>query len=668
MRLFLLAALTILPGSWLTFGISLDELSWQTRLALGAALSPIILGIQLCLLRILHVDFASAVLIILFVNLPCLILVMRRLPNINLPGLRTSFWVASVILSSLVGLMLTLWIFIPNFRTVSWHALLHTDIVYLIARNPFLPEEPDMANVALAAPWMDHVYWSITGWLTDWPPTILYPITNIIWLIITFVLGYELAAQGLGLQSSTALLSAGLTFVGTNVVGAVAYLVTGKWEFLGDIRYTPLIGKYFNFDIMPFAFALIIGLSLVCVVILERNTRRLWSFVPMLLIAIGLVYPVLFPVGCLLVTFTLLLLWEATRNNPQDSRQAWLPLFIGSILSVVVFLAYLQVLTSDRSVSTYHIHTLDRFKTNTRFAVVALLPFFVIGAPFILKGVLGYRRSIILLALSGLSSIGLYLLFGLSNLEYKFILAATLILMPLAAGGVEILLMQSQRARWVLSAMTPPALALFFGFLIFKTGVQIPDNLANTPKIVEDSFWLRLDAKEGDSGWTGAVRQMTPEDTIVVVHNSRIHIASFANRALFFPGLGDGDAMAGYSVHKDYYLLGQRGYSKAKFDNRSNTVQTLYTQTDVEKLAEAVNTLLTFHRPIAIHFLSRDIPSLIWMKQHNIGSELYADSKNVIWFINRRANNFESRVSGTIPPEAIGKISYWDKSYRPIRG
>jgi hypothetical protein len=145
------------------------------------------------------------------------------------------------------------------------------------------------------------------------------------------------------------------------------------------------------------------------------------------------------------------------------------------------------------------------------------------------------------------------------------------------------------------------------------------------------------------------VRQMTPEDTIVVLHNSRIHIASFANRALFFPGLGDGDAMAGYSVHKDYYLLGQRGYSKVKFDNRSNTVQTLYTQADVEKLAEAVNTLLTFHRPIAIHFLSRDIPSLIWMKQHNIGSELYADSKNVIWFINRRANNSESRVSGTIP-------------------
>src|SRR5918996_2746313 len=257
MSLFSLAAMTILPGSWLTFGIPLDELNWRTRLALGAALSPVVLAIQLYLLRILHVDFASAVLVILFVNLHCLIFVMRSLPSINFSRFRTSFWIASVILSSLVGLMLTLWIFIPNFRTVSWHALLHTDIIYLISRNPFLPEEPDMANIALAAPWMDHVYWSIAGWLTNWPPTIVYPITNIIWLIIAFVLAYELASQGLGLQNSTALLSVGLTFVGTNVVGAVGYLVTRKWEFLGDIRYTPLLGKYFGFETIPFALVLI---------------------------------------------------------------------------------------------------------------------------------------------------------------------------------------------------------------------------------------------------------------------------------------------------------------------------------------------------------------------------------------------------------------------------
>jgi hypothetical protein len=213
MSLFLLAAMTILPGSWLTFGIAIDELNWRTRLALGAALSPIVLGIQLYLLRILNFDFAPAVLIIVSVNLPCLIFITRGLPRNKFRGLSATFSVASIILLSLIGLMLTLWVAIPNFRTVAWHALLHTDIVYLIARDPFLPEEPDMANIHLAAPWVDHVYWAIIGWLTDWPPTIIYPISNIVWLIIAFVLAYELASHGLGLQNSTALLSAGLTFV-----------------------------------------------------------------------------------------------------------------------------------------------------------------------------------------------------------------------------------------------------------------------------------------------------------------------------------------------------------------------------------------------------------------------------------------------------------------------
>jgi hypothetical protein len=644
--------MTILPGCWLTFGISLDELNWRTRLALGAALSPIVVAIQLYLLRILNLDFASVVLIILFVNLPCLIFIKRSLPEINFRGFSTAFWVASVIVSSLIGLMLTLWVFIPNFRTVSWHALLHTDIIYLIARNPFLHEEPDMANIALAAPWMDHVYWSITGWLTDWPPTVVYPISNIIWLIIAFVLAYELASGGLGLHKSTALLSAGLTFVGTNVVGAIVYLVSGKKEFLGDIRYTPLLGKFFGFETIPFALAFIVGLSLVCVLILERNTRFLWLLVPILLIALGLVYPVLFPVGCLLVAFTILSLWEQSRNNSQHPKHIRVLLVIGFLVSLVAFLAYLPVITAERSVSTYQFHTLDTFKTNTRYAAVALLPFLVIGSPFIIRSVLVRRRPIILLTLAGLSSIGLYLLFGLSNLEYKFILTATVLLMPLAAGGVEILLMQWMRTRWVMSMLTPLALVLLYALLIFKTGVQVPDNLANTPKILEDSFWLRLNKNEGDSGWTGAVRRLTPEDTILVLQTSRIHIASFVNRSLFFPGLGDGDAMAGYSVDKRYYLLDQRGYSRTSFDLRSKTVQALYTETDVAKLAEVLNTLLTFRRPIAIRFVTRDTPSLTWMKQNHVGSELYSDSENVVWFINRRSNGFDSRWSGIIPTGA----------------
>jgi hypothetical protein len=101
--------------------------------------------------------------------------------------------------------------------------------------------------------------------------------------------------------------------------------------------------------------------------------------------------------------------------------------------------------------------------------------------------------------------------------------------------------------------------------------------------------------------------------------------------------------MAGYSVDKKYYLLDQRGYSKASFEHRSRIVQTLYTEADVRKLAEAVNALLAFHRPIAIHFAPRDTPSLIWMKENDIGSELYSDAENVVWFLKQEQTNFQLR-------------------------
>jgi hypothetical protein len=637
MRLFLLAAMTILPGSWLTFGIPLAELNWRTRLALGIALSPIVLAIQLYLLRALHIDFPTALFIILFINLPCLVLINHNLPSANIRGLSTSFWVASAILSYFVGLMLMLWVCIPNLRAFSWHALLHTDIVYLIARNPFLPEEPGMAHTALAAPWMDHVYWSVTGWLTDWPPTVLYPLTNIVWLIITFSLAYELARHGLGLHSSTALQSSALTFVGTNIVGAIGYLATGNKRLFGDVRYTPLLGKYFAFETIPFALALITGLSLVCVLILERNTRSLWLLVPILHIALGIMYPILFPIGCILVVFTILLSSKIISSSSLDAGSTPLLLIISLLISMTVFFSYFAIVTSEISVPTLQINAFSKFKTHTKNALLALLPSIIIGLPFIIRGVIIRHRSTVLLTATGLSSIGLYLLFELRGLEYKFILTATLLLMPLTAGGVEYLFVQQLRARWVVSLVTPLAFVSIFTFLIFKTEAHIPDNLRNAPNVLEDSFWIQLNTNEDDSGWTRAVHYGTPEDTILVFHSSRIHVGPFANRALFFPGIGDSDARTGYSVYNDYYLLWQRGYPKASFDNRSDAIETLYSETSRKKLAEVMNTLLSFQRPLAIHFLGENTPALVWLKEINVGSELYSDSKNLIWFIDRRS-------------------------------
>jgi hypothetical protein len=231
----------------------------------------------------------------------------------------------------------------------------------------------------------------------------------------------------------------------------------------------------------------------------------------------------------------------------------------------------------------------------------------------------------------------MYLLLGMRNLEYKFVLSATGLLMPLAAGGIESVV-NSLRVRWTLSMLVPVVFSLIFGLLIFKTGAQIPDNLRNTPQIIENSFWLQLSQSEEDSGWVRAVHSETPQDTVLVLHTSRIHVGPFANRSLFFPGLGDGDAMAGYSVDKRYYLLDQRGYSRADFNKRQETIEILYSESDPGKIKDAIDGLMGLHRPVAIHFADRHIPSLMWMKQNNLGVEIYSDSRNAVWLLDRLGN------------------------------
>jgi hypothetical protein len=294
-RVFVFGVLTILPGSWLAFGLPLDELSLKTRLALGVALSPAVLGIQFLIIRFSGVNFATAALILVAVNLAGIILLIRHLKPFNLPRFSRRLVFSVIVFLLLVGYLLLPWSEIPNYRRFSWHALMHTDIVYDLIRTQGFPEEPEIAGLTLSFSWMPHPYWSIIGEVSDWSPTSIYPISNLVYLLVAFVLGYELALKGFNLHPSTAILSNGLIFLGTNTVGAIAWIITKNYHYngfiFGDVRYTPLLSKYLGFETMPFAFALIIGLTLVCLVSMRRKNKYLIGFSLILLIGLGLTYP-----------------------------------------------------------------------------------------------------------------------------------------------------------------------------------------------------------------------------------------------------------------------------------------------------------------------------------------------------------------------------------------
>ncbi|MDQ3249907.1 MAG: hypothetical protein M3Q45_11960 [Chloroflexota bacterium] len=678
---FVFAALTLLPGAWLTFGLPLHAFTGKARLALGAALSPAIVGAQLLALRFCGLSFATAAPLVLAINLPSVILILRALPKplkrftifdlrltrpedtrLRLPSsfvnrqskivnrkLRPRSWplswrqspaftVGSLLFLLLSGYLLLPWTVIRNYRPFAWHALWHSDIVYAFTRSTITPEEPELAGLPLAYGWIGHGYWGVVGWCANLPPTVTYAVSNLIWLLIAFVLAYELARRGLGLQSSAALLGTGLMFLATNLIGAGAWLWAGdifRWRFyLGDIRYTPFLSKYLGFETMPFAFALVLALALVCAVALRTRVAWLPVIIMALLTALGVIYPVLFPVGCLLAGgLVFLLVTKLPIELPAYRWHTLLGTVLGIAASITIFAAFTLFISQEHAKSLAQWSTKIAIFAKSLHVVSAFVPLGLLALPFAGRGLWQRNGPVLLLAATGASLLALYVLFDVRSLEYKFILAATIMLAPLAAATLDWLLLKDARSRWAWTLAIPLILAGVQQGTMFRSSAQVPDNRINAPLIDEQSFWLALAPSEPDAGWTAAVHNASPLNTILVTQGSSIHLGPFTNRSFYLPADSDGENTTGYSIDNELNLVELRGYSAAVFEQRQRVVETLYGAASPAQVAEAVQTLLQLQRPVAIRFGFEQQTALQWLQQQGIGKQLFADEQNVVWLI-----------------------------------
>jgi len=646
-----------LPGAWVAYGFPLQALRWPARLALGGALSPVVLAAQMMVLKAFGLPFTIIPTILLLINLPVIYFIWRSISQTQNAGeqpQRTQTQVGERVVLYGGGLFFAIlalylwlpWQFIQNLRPFAWHALWHTDISYALTRNTFLPEEPELAGLTLAYGWVGHAYWSIIGWSTNLPPTITYALSNGIWLLFTFLLVYELGITGLRLQRPTALLGVGLTFLGTNVIGALAWTVKRDWhwqqQYLGDIRYTPLLGKYLGFETMPFAFALLIAVALLCTLALRYHLPRLAAPLGITLTALGLIYPILFPVGCLLVGGLWLLL--IIRLDPATPQYRWrevLWIAAGVGASVFIAFAFLTLVTQDRSNGAVSLTALAEMKPKFLHLVSALL-LFVPAALAILLGLFKRSGPVLLLTAVGLGSMALYVVTSLDNLEYKYMLAVTIVAAPLAASGIEWFLLRWPKVQWGLAFATTITLVFIHQTLMFSVGAQIPENLVHAPMLQEDTFWVSLAPSEENAAWTTAVRTQTTENTVVVTQNSAIHISSFVARPLYAPSDIDGTESSGYSVDNRFNLLTWRGYPAQLYEERLAVVKTVYSATSTPELQAALTTLLLLNRPVAIDF-ARNIPMLQWLRDEGIGSELFADDTHVVWLLQPLTSNGENQ-------------------------
>jgi hypothetical protein len=637
----IMLAFATLPGAWLLFTLPFAPLRWSVRLTLAVALSPALLAVQALVLKALHIPFAVIPTLLLIANLPALWLVMRawrRSGQSKRPIARGSWLGGGALLLLLGGYVALPWRLVPHLRTFAWHALWHTDIAYALTRNSLLPEEPELAGMRLSYSWAGHLFWSITGWLSDLPPTVLYAATNLLWLAVAAFLAYALCRDGLQLPRPLAVFGSGAIFLGTNIAGVVGWSYARDWhwrqEILGDLRYTPMLGKYLGFETMPFAFALLMGLALVTAVAVRQPIRRLWVLLTALLIALGLLYPILYPAGCIIVgVFWLVLAWQlftgAYEAETIYTKQTLITVALGGILSAVVTFGFLTLVTLDGNNAPIHLTATALFKTKATQVVVGLLLF----APALVALVTQLRHALavrLLLAGATVGLMALYVAADLESLEYKYVLAATIVAAPLSAAGLAWLL-RTPAQQWTVTVAVLLTLAGANQLLMLQIGAQIPTNLGNAPQVQEAGFWLQLQPTQREAGWVTAIRTQTPATTVVVTADSRIHVSPFLDRSLYAPSDWDGAQIAGYSVDNRYNLLSWRGYSPTLYEARLAEIQALQGDQAAEWIP-ALETMLALQRPLALH-LTADRPLLQWLAQAQLGTVIYRTDEDVVWLL-----------------------------------
>jgi len=239
----------------------------------------------------------------------------------------------------------------------------------------------------------------------------------------------------------------------------------------------------------------------------------------------------------------------------------------------------------------------------------------------------------LLLVLLALALSAAYIIIDLTQLEYKYVLAATVGLAFLAAAAMDPLFWQHPRLGAVIMTTVAAGLAAINLLLVFQAHAHIPGNLAQGAPLDERSFWIALRPSEPDSAWTRAIREKTPENTVVIAQRPGLQLSVLVGRSMYIPSDLEGGYVPGYNLNQRFYLLKQRGYPTDIYERRLAVVETLYTSENEDAIIEALRDLKELHRPVAIYFPRQDSYSLRWMQAQAVGRALCSNGQNIVWFI-----------------------------------
>lgn len=568
------------------------------------------------------ISLAASAVVSLLIGLPGFVRAIRDIRGLPVSGVR---WDTAVGIALPIAWIAGSWILHPAFRAIHWHTLMYSDVSYALTRPGLFPEETEMAGLRSGYSWWPNIFWAAIGMVSGLPPTMLVIVSGIVFVAAATILIGE-TGRMIGGGPRGAWLACGLCFFATNVVGMVLakYFHTG----IGAIKYTPLLGKYTGLDAMPYGFALVAAVSLLAVGGNRGHVKRAGPALFALNVGLGIIYPLLLP-----ATAAVLLAWFV--HFRQGKLLGWdgagilarIKVVGPGLAGILLSAPFIWLVMSGRGGSGISMAKPDDIGYRLQAALFALGPVLLLSCLACACG----NREAVLMTLAGTIATAPYILLGMKRLEYKYILAGTILYAPPAAAGLRLLLRDGARVRKHAYWALPAVLAIGTFWLDFSRGYQIPHNLNEAPRIVETSFQVALDSVDPDAGWVESIRNGTSNSTVVVSQSDRCHTATFLNRSLFAPS--DLPKRPGYTIDTRENLVDLFGHPAAELERRAQIVTNLYAGSD-DARSQALDAIRALRRPIAIHLRLPDNDGLSrWLGGAKIGQPIYHQADNEVWLI-----------------------------------
>lgn len=628
----LAAGLVFLPGSWIAFSPLGGDLPRRVRWALAVALSPFVLAVQVSFTSWLGLSFADAIPLLALLDLAALPLILR---SHTLRREAAAEATDRAALLSCLGVVILsvapLWL-VPLFRTYGWHNLMQLAVSYQIAGLPVVPEEMDMAGIRQSYPWLGLIHVTALSWLLDRSPTSIFPASNVAMLASLCVLLHATGRSLAGRPSRSVAIGTAVVLLGSNAIGMAGWLLTRSPWAVGDSRFTPLTAKFLFFDAMTVALPVVAGLFTVSVHLLEsRRDARGLALVPVLVLAVGVTYPLLFPPTLLAAgLLAALLLQERVIAVPRYPLRATLALCAGLGAAGGLALVYLHFLGGGRSASV-----LD-FGWRRALFDAAKLPFAIgipalLALPVVRRGWARRDPALLFACGSAALAVGLFVISRYPvSVEYKYLFPACFSLVPLGALGLaEWLERRPGRALASGGALLAGVFALAVGS---SYAFHVPwHELAGAPELDEASF--QIGARDGsEPAWIEALRA-TPERSVLVVDATRLPIPLLARRASFLSSNFVDDSAAGYAMPFEAVLTEVKGYSRSEFERRRGILAACFGASSARAFEPVTEAFLALKRPVVIAFPRAEPPYLQWLRSHGPGREVYRGEAGSVWRI-----------------------------------